>query len=836
MKAFIRLFFIAALASLAFACTKTETEATIQKQEVSFAIKANSQDTKSGLSFNNGSYTTYFQKGDELGVLFDLPSAGNLSSDATFKNTENDGEAASFSGTATLDDGEGIVFYSYYPASAGAKVYSSNDVVTLGLDVPNEQTPIYHNTYGYSFDPKSDVLIGQKTTCMVVDKEAIQEVDMYFKRLTAVLRIALKADGESEVAGERISSLKIETSNGDIAGRIAYNPETGEYVKTNNRTNSKQIIASFDPNEVAVYIDADGTYAQMNNVFLSVAPVTIASGSTLTFTIETVGLDGKASHKIVKTVPSSPEIAFTSSEPTVITLTIKDTEIEGGNTGDAEWELVTDASVLTSGDKLVIASNAKGKVANNTLNEYFGEADATFTSDKTGISSLPNNALILTLGGSNGAWTLANSDGDLLGATAAKKLSFSSGTKTWSISIADGNATIQNGTQSYGRILHNVTNTRFTTYTSNTSASMLLPQLYRKPGAPDTRTAVEMSFNPVNPEAITLGDSFTEPVLTVTPSNAPISYSIETDPAGIATIDASTGELNIIGTGTITVTAAVTNITTFKPASASYTLTVNPATHGSVDEPTNPDDIANVIENLEANVPTSDFYYVGGTVSAASPKLYNGGKLSFVFGTETVSIKAYDCLNINGAEFNAVTDVKVGDQVVVYGNLEKYVNSSNITTYEVINCQLAKLTPASGGDDVTKGSAWASGDFTATSDIADAIDGVTISSSIAPTSCETASPSRGLAWSSGKSPVLTLSGYTGGIETVTVVMSTNGGSTSVNVAAGGTTLNSQSVTSGTSAANTAYTFTFSSLKTGNVTINVTNTSNKSVWIKSISIN
>ena len=93
---------------------------------------------------------------------------------------------------------------------------------------------------------------------------------------------------------------------------------------------------------------------------------------------------------------------------------------------------------------------------------------------------------------------------------------------------------------------------------------------------PDPRTTVTLNFDPANPTAITIGDSFTEPTLTVNPSNAPISYSVETTPDGIATINETTGELAITGAGSITVTAAVSDVVTYKPASASYTLTVNP--------------------------------------------------------------------------------------------------------------------------------------------------------------------------------------------------------------------------------------------------------------------
>ena len=142
------------------------------------------------------------------------------------------------------------------------------------------------------------------------------------------------------------------------------------------------------------------------------------------------------------------------------------------------WELVTDASTLKAGDELIFVSS-KGFVAGDISSSIM--ASVAVTISKNTISELPNNAVIMTLGGSSGAWTFTNSDnGKLLGATAVKKVAWGSGTTTWSISISNDNATIQNTTASYGRFLYNVSSPRFTTYTSSANASMVLPQIYKK--------------------------------------------------------------------------------------------------------------------------------------------------------------------------------------------------------------------------------------------------------------------------------------------------------------------------------------------------------------------
>ena len=180
-------------------------------------------------------------------------------------------------------------------------------------------------------------------------------------------------------------------------------------------------------------------------------------------------------------------------------------------TVEGTWTLVTNAAILKAGDEIVIASNTQGKVAAALTNDYLGEYGVSFSDDKSTITALPATALVFTLGGSAGSWTLTN-DGKSLGATAVKKLVWDKGTTTWSISIEESNATIQNATDTYGRFLHNVQSTRFSTYTSNTSVSMLLPQIYKKGGTtPDPTklaTPEELSVSSVTASSATL--SWTE--------------------------------------------------------------------------------------------------------------------------------------------------------------------------------------------------------------------------------------------------------------------------------------------------------------------------------------
>lgn len=153
------------------------------------------------------------------------------------------------------------------------------------------------------------------------------------------------------------------------------------------------------------------------------------------------------------------------------------------NAAEEVYELVTDDSTLNAGDKIIFAAKcskglfAAGEVASDVMAST--DATSVSTNGSTVTAVKATSAVVLTLGGSAGKWTLSVGE-RLLGATAAKKVALNKGTATWSISIDNkGNATIQNGTDTYGRFLYNVNSPRFTTYTSKATDAMILPSIYK---------------------------------------------------------------------------------------------------------------------------------------------------------------------------------------------------------------------------------------------------------------------------------------------------------------------------------------------------------------------
>ncbi len=136
--------------------------------------------------------------------------------------------------------------------------------------------------------------------------------------------------------------------------------------------------------------------------------------------------------------------------------------------------LVTDASTLKAGDKIIIVANTGGKTyAAGALSGKF------LSSVETDLTSISDTVAVFTLGGEASAWTLTSASGQLY-TSAAKAVNYSgNGTGTWTISIEENYATIASSDSSCGRILYNVNSPRFLNYTSATNASMLLPSIYK---------------------------------------------------------------------------------------------------------------------------------------------------------------------------------------------------------------------------------------------------------------------------------------------------------------------------------------------------------------------
>lgn len=140
------------------------------------------------------------------------------------------------------------------------------------------------------------------------------------------------------------------------------------------------------------------------------------------------------------------------------------------------WVLVDDVNELKASDLLVLASKEHSAVAGPIADgkEFMASVSgAEFSTNKMFITTLPAEAMILTLGGSAGAWTFEYQE-LYLNASGANNSLGETATTTWTIEIENHNATI--ATNDY-KIRYNVSSPRFKVY--NSTNGTVLPQIYK---------------------------------------------------------------------------------------------------------------------------------------------------------------------------------------------------------------------------------------------------------------------------------------------------------------------------------------------------------------------
>ena len=193
---------------------------------------------------------------------------------------------------------------------------------------------------------------------------------------------------------------------------------------------------------------------------------------------------------------------------------------------DGQWELVTDENELSVGDFIVIAQNAQGKTESADIggqsNKYLTGVATTFSGDNNEYITKANlnatSAIKYVLGGTSGAWILTDdATGKELQQTGNPSWVTEGNGNVWNITIANGNAYLYPGTNNTtSRILYN-TSGGFRAYTSGTTTSMLLPQIYKF-----YRTAYKVTYDAnggegapklqrANPETNQVTISATEP-------------------------------------------------------------------------------------------------------------------------------------------------------------------------------------------------------------------------------------------------------------------------------------------------------------------------------------
>ncbi len=217
---------------------------------------------------------------------------------------------------------------------------------------------------------------------------------------------------------------------------------------------------------------AGGTYTKAQTVTISCA----TSGATIYYTTDGTTTPSASSTKYdaaitIRETTTLKAIAIkdgTSSSVAEATYTIN---TGGGDeptpSGNGSFTKVTSASQLVAGYEFILVAETSKKVMNSTAKSTYFEGSKVEISNNT--IAYDESMLVLTLGGSSGAWTFQNGSNYLV-STGAKKVSLSTSSAAWTIST-DFTATPK--TSSYGTLQYNAKDPRFTTYTSAQEAAVL---------------------------------------------------------------------------------------------------------------------------------------------------------------------------------------------------------------------------------------------------------------------------------------------------------------------------------------------------------------------------
>ena len=333
---------------------------------------------------------------------------------------------------------------------------------------------------------------------------------------------------------------------------------------------------------------------------------------------------------------------------------------------EGTWILVTDASSLKAGDEIIIASKDENYALSTTQNgNNRGQVEVTKT-DNTITATSEAQVLTLQAGTKEGTLALSTGDGYLFAASTSNNYlrteTTLSDNSSWKVTIAaDGTATlIAQGTNTKNTLYYNKSSKIFSCY--NTAQQPIA--LYKNTNGQQLAGLAYATTKYLTK----LGDAFATPVL-ANPNSLAVTYSSSDD--NVATV-AADGAVTIKAAGVVKITASFAGNSSFLEGSASYTIGVTEHA-GTQADPYSVADARRVIDVME----TAEGVYATGIVSEIVTA-YNAtyGNITYNISidgsTAADQLQAYRGKGVNGENFSSANDIKVGDEVVVKGNLKKH--------------------------------------------------------------------------------------------------------------------------------------------------------------------
>ena len=169
-------------------------------------------------------------------------------------------------------------------------------------------------------------------------------------------------------------------------------------------------------------------------------------------------------------------------------------------------------------------------------------------------------------------------------------------------------------------------------------------------------------------------------------NNLPVTYA--SDNTEVATINAE-GNITLIAAGTTNISATFEGNEEYEAATVTYKLTVKPAADPSVDITNTPETaytVAQAFELIAAGQGLDAKVYVKGYITNIKEvETTQFGNATYSLNDENTynaetALLVYRGYYLDGEKFTAEDQIKVGDQVVVYGKLVNYNGTYEINT------------------------------------------------------------------------------------------------------------------------------------------------------------
>lgn len=430
MKKLFALVFAAVVVALLPSCSDNGTTTPVNDlKELHFIVRAHQNDNADPavrsyiVSNGDGSYTPYWNNGDQLGAFFTTTSitGSTAAVDMTLTNTASAGTTGTFEGSAVAA-GNGA-FYAFYPQSAFAKAYAAGDV---GLNMGSAPDYIQHPTLT-SPDPVCDILVS-KPCDYISDGSTVLVDDLLLKRPLSLLKINLKG---AYAAGEEISWLKFSIPTGTLTGRVRINLSTPEI--TGWAATMSYVWAEYTTSKPVI------NDASNNVVWLVVNPTTLTSGTTVTVTAET------ENYSIEKSFELTADMVFPEGSVAVLNLTILEANCTPRATEN--YELYTTYGAFEDGGKYIFAfqDGSDGHyefVKNNGTSANIIDEALTVTA---GVITNPASDYVFTAQtGSEKGFIFKNANDKYIGWTSGTTLNTNADASTdWTATFIPGSATYE---------------------------------------------------------------------------------------------------------------------------------------------------------------------------------------------------------------------------------------------------------------------------------------------------------------------------------------------------------------------------------------------------------